>query len=170
MKPWNCCAAENSAKGELEMSTESAQIEDRRSILEMVAAGKMSVTDAAEQIAALGAAGDTPPQSESMAEEPLPAKAPQEGVEESKPGSGNGPKGRWLRIQVNDMASGKSKVRVNLPLAFLNIGMKIGGRFAPELQQLSLKELVEELKGVEKGILVDVADEEGGEHVQIFVD
>jgi hypothetical protein len=170
MKPWNCCAAENSAKGELEMSTESAQIDDRRHLLEMVAAGKMSVADAAEQIAALGATDDTPPKPEGMAEEPPAAKASQEWVEESKPGSDIGQKARWLRIQVNDMASGKSKVRVNLPLSFLNIGLKIGGRFAPELQQLSLKELTDELSGVEKGILVDVADEEGGEHVQIFVD
>jgi hypothetical protein len=153
------------------MSTESAQIEERQHILEMVAAGKLSVTDAAEMIAALGSGGAAPAMVEAPAKEPAPPQAPRPAeAPESHKRNGNGHKARWLHIEVNDMASGKSKVRVNLPLTFLNLGLKLGGRFAPELQDLNLTELTEAVGAVEKGILVDVADEEGGEHVQIYVD
>jgi hypothetical protein len=156
------------------MSTESAQYDERRSILELVAAGKLSVADAAEQIAAAGVKSDAPAMAEVPAEKPVTAKAPQAEsqmeVEESLKENGDVEKGRWLHIHVSDTGSGKSRVRLQLPLSFLNFGLKIGSRFAPELQQFNLKEMAEELSSMEKGILVDVVDDEGGEHVRIFVD
>jgi hypothetical protein len=156
------------------MSTESNELDERRSLLELVAAGKMSVADAAERIAGLGPGREVPGQSDTTSEEPAAIKVTEAEVEPESPVSklknGSGQKGRWLHVHVSDMASGKSRVRIQLPLSFLNFGLKIGGRLAPELKQLNLKELAEDLDSIERGILVDVADEEGGEHVRIFID
>jgi hypothetical protein len=156
------------------MSTESNELEERRSLLELVAAGKMSVADAAERIAALGSRHPASGQSDATTEEPAAIELSEAEVEPESATSplkgGSGEKGRWLHVHVSDIASGKSRVRIQLPLSFLNFGLKIGGRFAPELEQLNLKDLAEDLNSMEKGILVDVADEDGGEHVRIFVD
>ena len=75
----------------------------------------------------------------------------------------------WLRVRVSDMKTGKNKVTVNVPMRLVRFGLSVGSRFAPELEGLDWNE-IDSYLSVEKGMLVDVQDEEDGEHVQIFVD
>jgi hypothetical protein len=146
--------------------------ENRQSILEMLAAGKISVEDAADMIRQLEpatAGAEAPPKPEAAAPPkpeapPAPVMKP---VEPGKAGSQNGP--RWLHIHVNDLSTGQRRVTVNVPLRMLQLGLRVGGRFAPELSDLDWQEL-SGLISSEKGMLVEVQDEEDGEHVQIFVD
>ncbi|MDW8316456.1 MAG: hypothetical protein RMN53_01255 [Anaerolineae bacterium] len=74
---------------------------------------------------------------------------------------------RWLRVRVTDLRTGKQKVNVNIPLRLVNVGVKMGARFAPELEEMDVLEVAR--SGV-SGKLLDVENVEEGERVEIFVD
>lgn len=74
----------------------------------------------------------------------------------------------WLRVRVTDMATGKTKVNVNLPLGLVDAGMNIATQFAPEINFNQIAEAVR--AGQIEGKIVDVMDEEDGEHIEVFVD
>jgi hypothetical protein len=82
----------------------------------------------------------------------------------------NGEKPRWLRIRVRDMASGRNKVTINLPLRLVSFGLGIANRFGADLDRAELDGLMEMIKHGEKGVLVEVEDDEDGEYVQIMLD
>ena len=110
-----------------------------------------------------------------------PAAAPVRPVEEERPQpeiktvvsaaepkpSNGGP--RFFKVRVTDIQSGRSKVSVTLPLALVDWGLKIGARYAPEAD-IDMREVGEMLRMGIEGKLIDVMDEEDGEHVEIFVE
>ena len=132
--------------------------EERRKILELVAGGKLDAGEAADLLGAMPTAAEDPGVPVARAAEKAPAE----------PENGGSP--RWLHIRVGDLHSGKHKVSVNIPLRLLQVGLRIGSGFAPELREIEWKDVAEALAAGERGILVDVEDEEDGEHVQIYVD
>ncbi|NTV83649.1 MAG: hypothetical protein HGA23_05040, partial [Bacteroidales bacterium] len=77
---------------------------------------------------------------------------------------------RWFRIRVTDVSSGRAKATINLPIGLVNWGMKIGARYAPEVEEFDFNELSQMLQSSAEGKLIDVIDEEDGEHVEIFID
>ena len=141
-----------------------ATAEERQKILEMVAAGKITAQEAA---ALLNPAGETEKGTTAAAGEAAAPDAPV-AVEKEKAPAGSGPS--WLRIQVNDSASGRSKVSVNIPLRLMKAGLQIGSSFAPELRNVDWDRLSTSLAEGDGGLLVEVQDEEDGEHVRIFVE
>jgi hypothetical protein len=76
----------------------------------------------------------------------------------------------WLRVRVTDMATGRTKVNVNLPIGLIDAGLRIGAQYAPDLHGLDLNQLIAEVKSGASGKIIDVLDEEDGEHVEIFVE
>ncbi len=79
--------------------------------------------------------------------------------------------GKWLRIQVTDMRTGKSKANVKIPASLADFGMKMATRFAPaNIEGLDMNQIIEAVKSGGEGKLVDVEDEEKGEHVEIYVE
>ena len=66
------------------------------------------------------------------------------------------------------MATGKTKVNVNLPLGLVDAGMNIATQFVPEMGITELSEAIKE--STMTGKIVDVIDEEDGEHVEIFIE
>ncbi len=78
---------------------------------------------------------------------------------------------KWLRIRVTDAKTGKSKANVRIPVSLADFGMKMATRFAPvDVQGLDLTQIIEAAKSGSEGKLVDVEDEEKGEHVEVFVE
>jgi DUF4097 and DUF4098 domain-containing protein YvlB len=79
---------------------------------------------------------------------------------------------RWLRVRVTDMATGKSKVNVNLPLKLVDAGINIAAQFVPEDIELdSIMTAVNEAIGDNMiGKIVDVIDGEDGEHIEVFIE
>ena len=77
---------------------------------------------------------------------------------------------RWLRVRVTDIASGRSKATVQIPLSLIDAGMKIGAHFAPEIDGVELDEIIAALRSGMTGKIIDVTDDEDGEHVEIFVE
>lgn len=156
---------------------------ERKEVLDMLAAGKITAAEAAELLSSLSK-GAQP------AAEALKEKSPERGsvedevfvldetaawkpVEKPYPSdivTSNGDKPRWLRIRVRDMATGRNKVTVNLPLRLVSFGLGVANRFGADMNGVEVGEILEAIKQGEKGILVDVEDEEDGEHVQIYLE
>jgi len=79
-------------------------------------------------------------------------------------------KTRWFRVLVTDTTSDKVRVSVRLPLSLVKWGMKVGGQFSPEVKGIDFDELSEIINAETDGKLIEVMDEEDGEHVQIFIE
>lgn len=122
--------------------------EERMRILRMIQEGKITAEEGAKLLAALRESRKEPHQS-------------------IMPGRFS--KG-WLRVRVTDMATNRAKVNVNLPLSLMDAGLKIGAQYAPELAGIDLTQFIEDIKGGAQGKIIDVIDEEDGEHVEIFVE
>ena len=143
---------------------------DRLKILEKVAAGELSAVDAADLLQAARKAGAAPPPPDPQ---PAPAAPQAERIEikeEIVKVKTNGDRPRWMRVRVNDLQTGQARVSVNIPLRLMKFGMKIGSRFAPELQDFDIDELNAMVNEAGDGLLVEVRDEAQGEHVQIYLD
>ena len=125
-----------------------ASSEERMKILKMIEEGKLSAEEGTKLLAALSDKRmPTPPRS---------------------PGMAGGP--RWLRIRVTDIRSGRSKASVQIPLALVDAGMKIGAHFAPEVQGVDMTNVMDAVRSGMTGKIIDVTDEEDGEHVEIYVE
>ncbi|HKZ69475.1 MAG TPA: hypothetical protein VJ020_05310, partial [Anaerolineales bacterium] len=74
------------------------------------------------------------------------------------------------RVRVTDLATGKTKVNVNLPMSLVNVGLKMSARFAPELDREQMTTIAEALRAGALGKVVDVVDEKDGEHVEVFIE
>jgi hypothetical protein len=122
-----------------------ATIEERLKILKMIEEGKLSAEEGAKLLSALAS-----------------ANRPLGGL------SASGAK--WLRVRVTDTATGRSKATVQIPLALMDAGMKIGAHFAPEVEGVNMDQLMEALRSGMTGKIIDVTDDEDGEHVEIFVE
>ena len=153
--------------------------EERQKILEKVAAGQLSAAEAAAMLATGREESPTEAEAESAMKEDAAQQTSAENsieVEEMDVASGapadeaSGNSARWLHIRVEGMKTGKRRVTVNIPLRLMKLGMRLGGAFAPELKEIDLAELDQALHSAGKGVLVDVEDEEDGNHVQIYVD
>ena len=125
-----------------------ASSEERMKILKMIEEGKLSAEEGTKLLAALS--------DKRMPTPPRP------------PGMSGGP--RWLRIRVTDIRSGRSKASVQIPLALVDAGMKIGAHFAPEVQGVDMSNVMEAVRSGMTGKIIDVTDEEDGEHVEIYVE
>jgi hypothetical protein len=138
-----------------------ATADERMKILKMIQEGKISAEEGAQLIQALETAGSPgsagPAGGPARPDAPLPPQGPK------------GP-GRYFRVRITDMASGRSKVNVRLPLGLINAGMKMGARFAPEIEGMDMTQLTQYLNSGEVGQIVDVYDDEDGEHVEVYIE
>ena len=120
--------------------------EERMQVLKMVEKGQISVEEGARLLEAIEAAGSK---------------------EQARSGGGQS---RWFRVRVTDLRTGKSKVNVNIPMSLVNVGMRLGAKFAPEVSGVQMEEIMNAVKEGASGKIVDVEDEEDGEHVEIYVE
>jgi hypothetical protein len=123
-----------------------ASNEERLKILKMIDEGKITAEEGAKLLAAL---------SESR------KGARKVSIRTSAGGA------RWLKVRVTDMVSGKAKATVNLPLGLVDAGLNIASKYAPDV---AFDELVEAINAGAEGKIIDVYDEEDGEHVEIFIE
>jgi hypothetical protein len=126
-----------------------ATTEERMQILKMVAEGTISAEDGAKLLAAL---------------------EPKKKGSEQPMGAGGPSEPRWFRVRVTDLESGKNKVSVNLPMSLVDVGTRMGARFAPELEDLDFHDIIDQIKHGAQGKIIEVEDAEGGERVEIYVE
>jgi hypothetical protein len=125
-------------------------VEERLKILQMLKDGKISVEEASELLKTL--------------EKSEPART------SGEPSTPNTQRGRWMRIAVTDVETGKAKVNLKLPLGVVKAGLKLGTKFSPELEQMDSTKLMEAIQDGGIGKIIDVDDAEDHEHVEIFID
>ena len=127
--------------------------EERLKILKMVQEGKLSAEEAIQLIEALDMSREPP-----IPPEPPTAPAPMPRA------------GKWLRVRVTDTNTGKVRVNVRLPINVVSAGLKMGAKFSPEVEGLDMDQLMSFVRSGEIGQVVDVFDEQDGEHVEVFVE
>jgi len=125
-----------------------ASIEERMQILKMIEDGKISASEGAELLRAL----DTSKNNTSY--EPLKGA--------SSP--------RWFRVRVTDTTSGQHKVNVNIPIGLVKVGIKMGARFAPDMEGVDYQDIMDAIRSGQQGKIFEALDDEGGERVEIFVE
>ena len=123
-----------------------ASVEERMKILKMIEEGKLSAEEGTKLLAALSV------------KRPASSRA-------AGPGSA-----KWLRIRVTDTRTGRSKASVQIPIALVDAGLKIGAHFAPEVDGVDMSNVMEALRSGVTGKIIDVTDEEDGEHVEIYIE
>lgn len=121
--------------------------EERMQVLKLIESGQISAEEGAKLLEALGDA----PRGESDA----PAKAT---------------KGRWFRVRVTDLQTGNKKVNITIPLALVDVGVKLGARLVPEVDTFDMDELRQTITSGIVGKVVDIEDEEDRERVEIFIE
>ena len=119
--------------------------EERRKILEMLEAGKLSAEEATSLLKAL-------------------SKQEGRGPRASDAGA------RWLRVRVTELDGERPAVNVNLPLSLVSLGLRLGARFVPEMEDLEYQELLDALRQGAVGKIIDVVDEGEGKRVEIYVE
>jgi hypothetical protein len=120
--------------------------EERMKILRMIDEGKITAEEGSKLLAALSEQRKS---------------ASRRTLREASGGA------RWLRIRVTDTFSGKAKATVNLPLGLVDAGLNIASQYAPGIE---FDELVEAINQGAEGKIIDVMDEEDGEHIEIFIE
>lgn len=125
-----------------------ATVEERMQILKMIEEGKISAKDGAELLRALDRDKDESPT------EPLKGASA----------------ARWFRVRITDTNSGKNKVNVNIPIGLVNVGMKMGAKFTPEIEGFNLNDLMQAVRTGRQGKVMDVVNEDESERVEIFVE
>ena len=121
--------------------------EERIKILEMVEEGKIDASEAMELLSAL----------ERNQEEIVPKK-----------------NAKWLKVRVNTMEN-ESKVNVNIPLALVDVGLKLAKTYDPKLKEsgldkIDIEEIMEAVKNGAEGKIVEVEDEENQTRVKVYVE
>ena len=124
-----------------------ATTEERMKILKMIEDEKITAEEGAKLLSLLGSGSSSKPASRGRAGSP-----------------------RTLRVRVTDVKTGRSKASVQIPLSLVDAGMKIGAHFAPEIEGVELDQVMEAFQAGMTGKIIDVVDDEDGEHVEIFIE
>jgi len=125
-----------------------ATSEERMKILQMIQDGKISAEDGAKLLTAL-AEGSQSPKSKTMHRRR---------------------DFRNMRVKVTDTGSGKTKVSVNLPLNLVDAGLNIASNFMPDVGIDAAGEISNAINEGLSGKIIDVIDEEDGEHIEIYIE
>lgn len=128
--------------------------EERLKILNMVAEGKITAEEGARLLSALQ-------------ETERRGTSATQGGPDSAPGFSES---QYLRIRVCNCQSGRDKINVNIPMNLVSVALRMGARFAPDVDGVDLEDVVEAIRQGARGKIVDVTDEEVGERVEIFVE
>ena len=123
-----------------------ATSEERMKILKMIDEGKLTAEEGAKLLAALTESRKQPRRTT--------LRGPSGGA-------------RWLRIRVTDTVTGRAKATVNLPIGMVNAGLNIASQYAPGI---AFDDLVEAINAGAEGKIIDVVDEQDGEHVEIYIE
>ena len=85
----------------------------------------------------------------------------------------NNPKPRWLHVQVTDATTGKKKIDINVPLGLVNVGLKMGARFAPRMTEEQHDQFILMIKQAATGQRQGkIYEDKGnsGEIIEVFVE
>ena len=128
-----------------------ARENERLMILDLLEKGKVTSEEADKLLAAL------------KPSEPVIESVPAAPESSEKPR-----RAHWIRIRVTDLSEGKKKFSMTLPICFVRLGILFGKRWTDSSLDSSSFDVGKEFfRRPVKGKVVDVADPEDDEHVEI---
>jgi hypothetical protein len=139
-----------------ELTGDEAGDAERLRILEMLEQQKITATEAAELLTALGDRGrDTRRRDRRswLAEELAPPSD----------------RARWFRVRVTDQSTGRTRTNVSVPIGMVGFGLGFARRFRNIPGVGTVDDLFEAVRAGRRGTIFDVSSD-GGERVEIFID
>lgn len=127
-------------------------LEERMQILRMIEQGKISAAEGAQLLRSLNqshgdVAAAVPPTADSRS--------------------------RWLHVSITDLDTGKKKVDINIPIGLVNVGLKMGARFAPDMNDDEYQNLVSHIQQATKtgqpGKIMSMHSKTG-DYVEVYVE
>jgi Tfp pilus assembly ATPase PilU len=79
-------------------------------------------------------------------------------------------KTHYLKVNVSRLHDDQPRVNVRIPLSMVGLGLALGSKYAPELTELNLDQIVDDLEVMGDGTIVEVQDIEEDEHVLISIE
>ena len=129
--------------------------EEKMRVLKMIQEGKLTPEEGMQLLDVL--------------DEGLPADAaPKASRADKAPARAEG--GRWFHVRITDLDTGKVRTNVRVPIGIVSMGIKMGARFAPQVEGLEIDRLNEFINDGITGQIVDVTDDEDGEHVEVYIE
>ena len=126
--------------------------EERLMILKMLQEGKITAEEAANLLDALNPGKDSKKQNEKSQEK------------------SSGKPGRWFRVVVTDTVTGRPRANIRMLLGVINAGIKMGAHFAPQIDRMYNDQISNAIQSGITGQILDVFDDEDGEHVEVFIE
>jgi hypothetical protein len=121
---------------------------ERLKVLKMVQEGKISAEEAVKLLETLEkTAGDA-----------------------SQTSSGAEYAGKWFRVRVTDLHTGRNKVNVRLPMAIVRTGVRMGVKFSPQMEGVDSERLIGLLQNGRPGEVLDIVNHEENEHIEVFIE
>lgn len=121
--------------------------EEKMMILKMLQEGKISAEEAAKLLESV-----------------------ETGWEKDQGEKARSEKGKFFRVKITDTDTGKSRANIRIPLSVLGAATKFGANFVPDIEGLDNQELTLAIRRGEVGKIIDVFDDEDGEHVEVFIE
>lgn len=79
-------------------------------------------------------------------------------------------RGKFIRVKVTDTKTGKSRANIRVPINLLRVANKFGGKFNLDIDGVTIDEIQASINDGNLGKIVDVYDDEEGEHVEVFIE
>lgn len=77
---------------------------------------------------------------------------------------------RWLRVKVTNRHNGKIKLNVTIPVGLVDVAIKMGAQFAPEMSGMDTSTIQAALRQGMQGRILSFDDDDDEERVEIFVE
>jgi hypothetical protein len=139
-----------------ETPSEDGADSERMRILELLEQQKITASEAAELLAALGDHGRDGRRRDRkrwLAEDLAPPSD----------------RARWFRVRVTDQRSGRMRTNVSVPIGMVGFGLGFARRFRNIPGVGNVDDLFDAVRAGRRGTIFDVSNE-GGERVEIFID
>ena len=147
-----------------------ASSEERMMILRMVEEGKLTPEEGARLLSAVGERQAQPEPELVGAASSASGDSAASGAAYSGSFAGgfgdSSLNGRFLRVLVSNSMTGKQKVNINIPLGVVEFGL----RFIPPSAKVNAQTIRDAITSGVRGRIVDVFDNEKGDHVEIFIE
>jgi len=125
--------------------------EEKMMILKMLQEGKISANEAAILLETLDSGSKKKEDKKQVDESPKT-------------------EGKFFRVSITDTVTGRTRANIRLPLSVMGIGMRFGAHFAPQIDGVESEQLMDAIRNGQVGKIIDVFDDDDGEHVEIYIE
>ena len=78
--------------------------------------------------------------------------------------------GKFIRVKVTDTDSRKSRANIRVPINLLRVASKFGGNFNLDIDGVTIDEIQDSINSGLTGKIVDIYDDDEGEHVEVYIE